>query len=295
MQQKRTANKLSLKLPSLIDEKVTLYTGIQVTPDELLTAVLDSTVYPLDEALRASDDGEPLGQDFGSVGLAYVLANLYRDASQLWLRCVWGQIWLDSSSQGLIIAKSKDPRKARQQAVSEYLYRVHSITLTRYFSSMWRTTWKIKEKQALTIDKGVIEYDPKHSKPFVVGKLDWHRKRNIPASTLQWLLATEEYLHPFTRLILPKYTGLTVETIYRVWQVLLTLVDSVLAQVPRRPAGLDEASAFEWLLAHAVRVTRAQIQDVLLRATSLEISHVDAAINFLTYQSRTDGLSGRSL
>jgi hypothetical protein len=153
MQQKRTANKLSLKLPSLIDEKVTLYTGIQVTPDELLTAVLDSTVYPLDEALRASDDGEPLGQDFGSVGLAYVLANLYRDASQLWLRCVWGQIWLDSSSQGLIIAKSKDPRKARQQAVSEYLYRVHSITLTRYFSSMWRTTWKIKEKQALTIDK----------------------------------------------------------------------------------------------------------------------------------------------
>jgi hypothetical protein len=53
---------------------------------------------------------------------------------------------------------------------------------------------------------------------------------------------------------------------------------------------MAQASGYDWFLAHAIRLRRTEMSDVLLRSLPLDGATADAAIEFLTYRLRSDGL-----
>jgi hypothetical protein len=73
---------------SLVEQTVTLRSGIKVTPDQLITTLIDSAVYPLDDALQSSETGAPMSLTLDDVGFAFTIATQYKLASELWSACL---------------------------------------------------------------------------------------------------------------------------------------------------------------------------------------------------------------
>ncbi len=269
----------------LINLTVTLRSGVQITPDDVLSTVIDAAVLPLDEALQATDDSTPLATDtMTDMGLAFMVANLYCVAVALWSSCLWTETLVEQGP-GRIVIRARDSHEARRAAISDHRYQNYLWQFTNNSVRIWRHELSIVEKKAITVSKGVTEFDPRlRRNPFVVGKLDLHRKRNVPFGVVNWIIANEDYLQPFMRLPLPKSKELTVEILYKTWEVLGSLVRAVLARVPGSPGDRN------WFLAHAVRATRDQIGHVLVQSLSLDPVVIDAAIQFLSYQRRSEGL-----
>jgi hypothetical protein len=281
-----TKKNATVLISDLINFKLTLRSGVQITPDEVLTTVIDAAVLPLDEALQAREEGEPLSAEtMTSMGLAFMVANLYCVAAALWSSCVWAENLAEQVQPGLIAVKRRDPCAARRLAVSEHRYQNYLCQSAQHASRIWRHQLSILGKKALTAEKGVTKFDARATRnPFVVGNLDQHRKRNIPFGIASWIVANEDYLQPFIRLPLPAAEVLSIELLHKIWQVLGTLVRAALARVPHNPGDLS------WFLSHAVRVTRDQISMVLARSLGLDRTVIDVALQFLTYQRRSDGL-----
>jgi hypothetical protein len=275
----------TVPLPSIIEKTVTLRSGIKVTPDQLITTLVDSAVYPLDEALRASDEGESLATDLlGEVGLAFTVANLYRVTSDYWHECLWGGKFIERHTSGRILIRPEDSELARKEAVSDQRHYAQLFTGAQHAARMWRNRLSIMIKKAMVIEKGIVDFDPGRRKKFKVAKLKWHRRQNAPSNIISWIVAYEDYLQPFMRLPLPKTNGLTIETLRHVWDVLGTLIDAALRRIPDKQPDLDR------FLAHAIVVSRAEIEDVLVRALPLDGKVITSAIDFLTYRTRSDGL-----
>jgi len=242
-------------------------------------------VYPLDEALQASETDAPSARDlFGEVGLAFTIANLYRSASDYWHDCLWGGKFIDPQPSGRILIRPEDVTLARQEAVSDHRHEAQLYMGSQHCARIWRDNLPIPAKKALVIDKGVVEFDPGRRNKFRVAKLQWHRRQNAPINILQWVMASEEYLQPFMRLPFPNAKGLTIETLRWVWDVLGTMVDAILRRIP------DKQPDQDWFLAHAILVSRAEIKDALGRALTPDQNALSSAIDFLTYRKRSDGL-----
>jgi hypothetical protein len=285
-QPRQAENSAPSLVTDLINYTVTLRSGIRITPDEVLGTVIDAAVLPLDEALQASNEGVPLAVDTSThISLALMVANLYCVAVDLWLTCLWTEHLVEQVEPGLIVIKVRDSDAARRAAVSEHRYQNYLWQSAQSSVRIWRYQLSIVGRKALTVKKGVIKFDPRSRRnPFVVGNLYLHRKRNIPLSIANWIVANEDYLQPFIRLPLPITNGLTIEILYEIWQVLGSLVRAALTRVPGNPGDLN------WFLAHAVRVTRDQIINVIARSLELDGIIIDAALHFLTYRRRSDGL-----
>lgn len=271
--------------PSIIEKTVTLRSGVNVTPDQLITTLLDSIVYPLDEALQASDnEPSPKIDLFDEVGLAFTVANLYRTASDYWHGCLWGDKFLEHQSSGQVLIRPENVPLARKQAVSEHRHQSQLLIGVQYCSRMWRQTLTIIAKKGMVIERGVTSFDPGRRNKFTINKLNLHRRQNAPLSIVKWVMAYEEYLQPFMWLPLPNAEQLSLETLRRIWDVLETLVDAVLRRVS------DDRYGKNWFLAYVVRASRAELTDVLGRSLSLGTDTISAAIDFLTYRRRSDGL-----
>jgi hypothetical protein len=212
----------TIPLPSIIEKTVTLRSGIKVTPDQLITVLLDSVVYPLDEALQASEEGTALARDsFGEIGLAFTIANLYRSATEYWHECLWGGKFVDRQPSARVLIRPEDVSKARQEAVSDQRDQAQLFTGAQYCARIWRDRLTTVAKKAMVIEKG---------------------------------------------------------------DVLGTMVDAVMRRIQ------NKQSDREWFLAHAVLVPRTEIKHVLARALTLDENTLSSAIDFLTYQRRSDGL-----
>lgn len=270
---------------SLAGQTVTLRSGIKVTPDQLITTLIDSAVYPLDEALQSKEPGAPVSLTLDDVGLAFTIATQYRVASELWAACLWGDKFVERAAVSKRhIIRPRDTAKAKQVAVSEHRNETIHLALTNYTVQLWRKGLSLAQKKALATEKGVTAYNPDKQSQFRVEKLNSHRRRHIPSGVHRWTMANEGYLSPFIRIPLPGNQLLTLERLNQVWQVLVTLVQAVLARIP------EQANNYHWFLAHAIRLPRAEICNVLLRSLPFDTAAADAAIEFLTYQPRSDGL-----
>jgi len=86
------------------------------------------------------------------------------------------------------------------------------------------------------------------------------------------------------RLPFPNAKRLSIETLWRVWDVLGTTVDAVLRRISDKQ--LDQ----DWFLAHAVQISRSEIKDVLGSTLTLDLDTLTSSIEFLTYRTRSDGL-----
>ncbi len=92
----------------LINLTVTLRSGVQITPDDVLSTVIDAAVLPLDEALQATDDSTPLATDtMTDMGLAFMVANLYCVAVALWSSCLWTETLVEQGP-GRIVIRARD-------------------------------------------------------------------------------------------------------------------------------------------------------------------------------------------
>jgi hypothetical protein len=269
----------------LSEQTVTLRSGIKVTPDQLITTLIDSAVFPLDDALQSRDVKSPSPVTLDDVGLAFVIANQYRLASELWSSCVWGEKVIEhDASANRVIIRVRNTAEAKQVAVSQHRNETIQHGATHHALGLWRERLTLAAKKALVIEKGVTAYTPDKRSRFRIEKLDLHRRKRLPGDVHRWLMALEGYLSPFVRLALPSAQRLTVERINQVAQVLATLVRAVLAKIPEQPTD------FDWFLAHAISLQRSEICDVLLRTLALDEGTANAAIEFLTYQPRSDGL-----
>jgi hypothetical protein len=271
--------------PRLIEKTVTLRSGIKMTPDQHITTLLDSAILPLDEALQAPDDGQPFTADnHKGVGLGFLVANLYRIATECWHACLWGGKFIERDKYGRIFIRPRDVRLAQQAAVSEHRHQSKSLTATQHCVRLWRNVLSIPMKRAAVIEKGVVGFHRDRRNKFDVAKLNWHRRQNVPLSAVNWVMAYEDYLAPFMGLPLPTFPDLTIEALRKVWDVLGTLGDAVQRSIS------DQQLERDWLMAHAVQVSRTEIEAVLARSLSLDAEVINSAINFLTYQRRSDGL-----
>ena len=158
-----------IPLPSIIEKTVTLRSGIKITPDQLITALLDSVVYPLDEALQAPEKGTPPEKDlFDEVSFAFTVANQYRIASDYWQYCLWGSKFLDRQASGRILIRPRDSTLARQAAISEQRYQSQLFAGSQHCVRMWRHRLTTLGKKAAVIGKGVVEFDPERRNRFKI-------------------------------------------------------------------------------------------------------------------------------
>ena len=260
-----------------------------MTPDELITSLIDCIVYPLDEALRAQEEGGALPGDPSAVlGHAFVIANAYRIASDLWGACLWDDRIVDRREAKRVLIRSIDEAAARNAAVSEHRHETHLWQLTYGICRTWRDL-SVKAKKMLTPVKGVTRFDAKRSNPFFVEKMNLHWRQNIPHEACSWLVACEEYLQPFVHLQLPKFPGITLEMLYRAWCVMGTVVRAALSQVPN-----THPPDAKWLLSHAVRITRLQLTEVLQRALDIDDAVARALIFAFSRTSPAQTGSGKN-
>jgi hypothetical protein len=202
---------------SLIEKTVTLRSGIKITPDQHINTLLDSVVYPLDEALQASDKGEQLAVDLlGEVGMAFTIATLYRIASAYWHECLWGGKFIGRHASDRILIRPEDAELARQEAVSDHRHQSRLFAGGQHCARMWRNNFGIFMKKSMVTERGVTEFNPERRNKFGIGKLNLHRRQNAPPCIIYWIIAYEDYLQPFIRLTLPNTNGLTIEALRQV-------------------------------------------------------------------------------
>ena len=275
----------AIPLTSIIEKTVTLRSGVKITPDQLVTTLINSVVYPLDEALQAADAETPAAINLlDEVGFAFQVANLYRLASEYWHDCLWRGKFIERERSGRILIRPENETLARQEAASEHRHQSQMLIGVLYCTRMWRETLPIIAKKGMVIKKGVVNFNPGRRNKFTIEKLNLHRRHNVPTSIIQWVTAHEEYLQPFMCLPLPNAKNLSLEKLRRVWDTLATLVDAVLRRIS------DKQSDKNWLPKHAVRVSRVELADVLGRSLSFDGDTISAAIDFMTYRRRSDGL-----
>ncbi|HEY8696247.1 MAG TPA: hypothetical protein VIM02_01410 [Rhizomicrobium sp.] len=265
---------------------VQLRSGIKCTPDQVLTILLDAGVYPLDEALLSDEGGNQFQpNNLDDVAHAFATANAYRLASDLWHSCLWLRYELVWHETDAVEIRPSDEREAREAAASDFRHEAHIREFANWAVIAWRNELTLQEKKILTAQRLVTKFDSRGShNPFKVSKVDLQRNRNIPDDALSRMAVDDGYLKPFVDIAFPTTPTLTIGLLLKVWTLLASVGRSVLDTVKQG------APDFDWFCAHIVRAERRHIVGVLKKALDLESVVSNAAIDFLTYRPRTDGL-----
>lgn len=238
----RTYNLLSKKPPpttggdtviveQLIQTKVTEnLLGPDYGPDQLLTSELDGARFPLiyifslkdkDLAINSLDDLEVLYR----MKMMILFGQYYGVIEHIWDNCVWNSLIIDKTGK-FDILYFNDEFFGRVRAVAEFRETQLQIQLAGIAYSIWRAGLEDKIKRKLGERYIVNIYGSGKKREYEL-RLEAYNPDHPPATLLFRMLAQEAYFDGLVNLEMPNYSNLTLEHLFRAWEILFSLSESL--------------------------------------------------------------------
>lgn len=292
----RTYNLLSKKTPptiggdtiigeQLIQTKVTKnLLGPDYGPDELLTSELDGARFPLiyifglkdkDLAIKTLDDLEVLHR----MQMMKLYGQYYEVIENIWENCLWNGLIIDQTGK-IDILYLNDEFLGRAQAVAEFREKALQMQLANVAYSIWRAKLGDTIKRKLG-EKYIVNIHGSGKKREYELRLEGYNPDKPPATLLFRMLAQEAYFDDLVNLEMPDYSNLTLEHLFRAWEILFSLSESLTKNFPKD----DSVYKLKKLSQFAPSINRAKLAKLISKGLEISNELAYSIIKLMTFKS----------
>ena len=262
--------------------------GKDLSPDAIITAVVDGAAFPLSATLLSSQDKHvKVNTDASNVlnneQKIMLLGQYYSALEDSWREILWHGYFIETKSDVMMI-RPKGTLYDEARAVSDY--RRLSIFQQGVAQAMhiWQTKLPFLEKKALS-RRPVININGSGKRKQISLSYDDTVDNVPPYPLIARLISQEEYLEDLSAEDLPLLPGVNIFLLLKAWEVLGSYVASLAAKFPNH----DGVVAIGTLYNYAPSIARADLIDMVRRVCEIDYKKADLIVGFFTF--KPDGTS----